>query len=321
MVLQVLGAARKSIDLAIYEISDAQVMTALTAAVGREVAVRVLYNWYSFTSSMRLTDITPAVDKLTKAGIQCRMAPKKFEVTHEKAFVVDGSTGIVMSFNLTADYFANTRDFGIVTTVPAEVAEIGAVFNADWDSRAITPTSPSTLVWSPVNSRARLAALINGAHSTLDVYCEEASDPGTLGALVAAAKRGVKVRFIAAVLSGEGLLNGNARGITFMLAGGISAVCKSFLYIHAKMILADVGSQEAQAYIGSVNFSCVSLNDNRECGILVTEGAILQRLKATYQSDWAQPNVTVTPDSSPLAVCPGAPEGREKSRVAQRSAG
>jgi cardiolipin synthase A/B len=320
LVLQILGAAQTSIDLTIYEISDPQIMAALTAAQARKIAVRVIYNWYSFTSSMQLTDITPAVNALTKAGIQCRKAPQNFEVTHEKAFVVDGATGIVMSFNLTADYFGGTRDFGVVTTVAAEVAEIAAVFEADWNATAITPTAAS-MVWSPVNSRAKLAALVNGAHSTLDVYCEEASDPGILGALVAAAKRGVRVRFIAAVLAGEGALNGNARGVTFMQAGGVSAVCKSFLYIHAKMILADLGSAAAAAYIGSVNYSCVSLNDNRECGILVTEPAILQRLEDTYQSDWAQPSVAVTPDTSPLAACPGNASARTKTRVAQRAAG
>ncbi len=240
LVLQVLGAAKASIDLTIYEISDPQIMGALTAAQARGVAVRVLYNWYSFMPSMQQKDITPAVAALTKAGVQCKMAPKAFEVTHEKAFVVDAATAIVMSFNLTSEYFGTTRDFGIVTTVPAEVAEIAAVFNADWNGKAITPAAPS-LVWSPVNSRAKLTALINGARSTLDFYCEETSDPGTLGALVVAAKRGVKVRFIAAVLAGEGNANGNAQGVTFMLAGGVSAVCKSFLYIHAKMALADLG--------------------------------------------------------------------------------
>jgi phosphatidylserine/phosphatidylglycerophosphate/cardiolipin synthase-like enzyme len=118
--------------------------------------------------------------------------------------------------------------------------------------------------------------------------------------MVAAAKRGVKVRFIAAVLSEEGKVNGNARGVTTLLNGGVNAVCKTFLYIHAKMILADYGTSNAQAYIGSENFSCVSLNENRECGIIVTDSAILSRLNTTYASDWAQPSVTVTPDNTPL---------------------
>jgi phosphatidylserine/phosphatidylglycerophosphate/cardiolipin synthase-like enzyme len=304
LVLQALNAATKSIDLTIYELSDPQIMSALESAQARKVAVRVLYNWNSFTPRMQQTDITPMVQKLKKAGIECRPAPRIFEVTHEKAFAIDGATALVMSFNLTAEYFGTTRDFGILTTVPAEVAEIGAVFQADWSGRAITPNVAS-LVWSPTNSRAKLTSLIAGAQKTLDIYCEEAEDPGTVGAMVAAAKRGVKVRFIAAVLTAEGKINGNARGVTTMLNGGVDAVCKSFLYIHAKMALADYGTPGAQAYIGSENFACVSLNNNRECGILVSEPAILDRLNATYASDWAQPSVSVMPDTTPLTPCSG----------------
>ena len=304
LVLEALNAATKSIDLTIYEISDPQIMSALASAQARKVSVRVLYNWYSFTPRMQQTDITPAVQKLTQAGIQCRQAPRTFEVTHEKAFVIDGTTGIVMSFNLTSEYFGTTRDFGIVTTVPAEVAEIEAVFQADWSGTAVTPKTAS-MVWSPNNSHAKLMSLISSAQKTLDIYCEEADDPGTLGAMVTAAKRGVKVRFIAAVLTAEGKINGNARGVTTMLNGGVTAVCKSFLYIHAKMALADYGTPHAQAYIGSENFSCTSLNKNRECGIIVSEPAILDRLNSTYTSDWAKPSVTVQPDPTPLTPCSG----------------
>ena len=309
LVLQILGAATKTIDLTIYEIGDPQIMSALTSAQDRGVTVRVLYNWHSFLPRQQQTDVTPYINTLTQAGVQCRQAPAKFTVTHEKAFVIDGVTAIVMSFNLTNEYFGGTRDFGIVTTVPAEVAEIDAVFNADWNSQPITPTVPS-MVWSPVNSRAKLTALINGAQSTLDVYCEEAEDPGTLGALVAAAKRGVKVRFIAAVDGSQIKINGNARGVTFLQAGGVNAVCRGagtnpLLYFHAKMVLVDLGSPNARAFIGSENLSCVSLNENRECGIIVNEPAILQRLESIFLFDLAQPNVPVIPDHTPLVPCGG----------------
>ena len=317
-VLNALKAAKKSIDLTIYEISDPQIMSALQAARARGVAVRVIYNWYSFPPNMQQRQIAPAIQELTKAGILCKQAPRTFEVTHEKAFVIDGATGIVMSFNLTSEYFGQTRDFGIVTTAAGEVKEISNVFEADWNDKPVTPEVPS-LVWSPVNSRAKLTSLINGAKNTLDIYCEEADDPGTLGAMVAAAKRGVKVRFIAAVLSGEGQVNGNARGVTYLQSGGVNAVCKSFLYIHAKMVLADYGRPNAQAYIGSENFSCVSLDDNRECGIILSESDILARLQSTYNSDWAQPSVSVTPDNTPIKACQGNPAGRAQARQKARA--
>jgi phosphatidylserine/phosphatidylglycerophosphate/cardiolipin synthase-like enzyme len=112
-----------------------------------------------------------------------------------------------------------------------------------------------------------------------------------------------------------------------MRNGGVNAVCKSFpvpggtgqMYIHAKMILADNGTASAQAYIGSENFSCVSLDDNRECGIIVTEPAILTRLQSTYNSDWAQPSVPVTPNTKPLTACMGNPAARTQTRVQVRS--
>jgi cardiolipin synthase A/B len=318
LVLNALNAAKKSIDLTIYEISDPQIMSALTSAQARGAAVRVLYNWYSFPADTQQRDITPAIQALTQAGIQCREAPRTFEVTHEKAFTIDGTTGIVMSFNLTSEYFGTTRDFGIVTTVGAEVTEISNVFEADWNAKPVTPQVAS-LVWSPVNSRSKLTALINGAKHTLDIYCEEVDDPGTIGAMVAAAKRGVKVRFIAAVLSGEGKINGNARGVTTLKGGGVNAVCKSFLYIHAKMVLADHGTPSAQAYIGSENFSCVSLDDNRECGIIVSESAILDRLQSTYNLDWAKPSVAVMPDNTPIPACLGDPAGRARARRKARA--
>jgi phosphatidylserine/phosphatidylglycerophosphate/cardiolipin synthase-like enzyme len=317
-VLNALKAAKKSIGLTIYEISDPQIMSALQAARARGVAVRVLYDWYSFPADMQQREITPAIQELTKAGILCKQAPRTFEVTHEKAFVIDGATALVMSFNLTSEYFGQTRDFGIVTTEKPEVTEISNVFEADWNDKPVTPQVAS-LVWSPVNSRSKLTSLISGSSNTLDIYCEEVDDPGTLGAMVEAAKRGVKVRFIAAVLSGEGKVNGNARGITYLQSGGVNAVCKSFLYIHAKMVLADFGKATARAYIGSENFSCVSLDDNRECGIIVSESEILARLQSTYNSDWAQPSVAVTPDHTPINACQGDPASRAQARRAARA--
>jgi phosphatidylserine/phosphatidylglycerophosphate/cardiolipin synthase-like enzyme len=328
LILNLLNAARNSIDLTIYELSDSEIMSALKAAQIRKVAVQVLYNWYSFPADTQQREIMPVIQQLRAAGIQCQPAPANFEVTHEKAFVIDDSTGIVMSFNLTSEYFSDTRDFGIVTTVPAEVAEMAAVFSADWNGTPIVPKVAS-MVWSPVNSRTKLMALINDTKKTLDLYSEELDDPGTLGAMVAAAKRGVKVRFIAAVLSGQGKANGNAGGITFLRNGQVNAVCKSFsfvtkgvqhqMYIHAKMALADYQMPNAQAYIGSENFTCVSLDDNRECGIIVSEPAILERLHATFDADWAKPSVPVTPDNSPLEPCMGNPAARTAARIKARA--
>jgi hypothetical protein len=48
LLLKPLNAAKKSVELTIYELSDSQIISALKAAQDRKLAVRVLYNWYSF---------------------------------------------------------------------------------------------------------------------------------------------------------------------------------------------------------------------------------------------------------------------------------
>lgn len=329
-ILAGLGSAVESVDVTIYELSDAEVVAALIAAQQRHVAVRVLYNWYSFDAETRKSAIAPVVSQLSRAGVACRRAPREFEVTHQKSLVVDGGSAFILTLNLASEYFESTRDFGIVSTVAEEVAEVASVFAADWTSAAVRPNVAS-LVWSPTNSRARLTELITGATRSLDVYNEELSDPGILGALAAAASRGVTVRVIAAVLTADGSSGGpneNAPGITYLRAHGVLAECKSFpvptpdgrvpIYIHAKAIVADIGSEGARAFVGSENFSCGSLDDNRECGIIVTESPILERIESTFAADWAEPSVTVVPDPSPLPACPADPDARTRARVASR---
>ena len=325
-VMSAIAGASRSIDLTIYELSDSQIVGALETAASRKVQVRVLYNWYSISPEDQRTNVLPIVQQLASAGVACRPAPKIFEVTHEKAMVLDGTSALVMSFNLSKQYFGSTRDFGIRTVVPTEVQEVAAVFEADWNGQTASPSVPS-MVWSPVNSRPKLTALIASARRTLEVYCEELGDPGILDALVAAAKRGVQVRLIAAVLLGSGPGNENAPGITRLRAGGVDAVSKSFpapsgtgdLYIHAKAIVADSGLPTAQAFVGSENISCTSLDDNRECGILVTEPDLLAQIEATFASDWAQASVTVAHDTTPIEPCPADAAARASARVASRS--
>ena len=329
MVLTSINSATRTLDLAIYEVSDTAIVSALIASQTRNVAVRVLYNWYSFDAAAQQSEVLATIDQLTQAGILCRRAPQAFEVTHEKVCVIDGASALVMTFNLVAEYFESTRDFGVLTTVPSEIAEIMEVFEADWGSLPVTP-SISTLVWSPTNSRARLSALIGSAERTLEVYNEELSDPGVMEALVSAAQRGVIVRVIAAVLSSESKPNANAAGITYLTSHGVQAECKAFpvstasgavpIYIHAKVIVADFETANAQAFVGSENLSCVSLDENRECGIFVREPAILARIESTFQSDWAQPSVPVAPDTTPLSPCPANASTRTIVRIASRRA-
>lgn len=285
LILSALQEAKQSIDLTIYELDDPEVDAALVSAHERGVKVRVLYNYYSFISQGRNPNEF-AVNLLNSAGIQSKPASSSFLDTHQKTFVIDSSEAIIMTFNLQSNYFLGTRDFGIITTNPAEVAEIQRVFEADWNYQPVTVTQP-TLVWSPVNSRKKILGVINDATKTLIVYNEEIQDEACIQALISAASRGVAVRLISAQLTQDGR-DANTPGRQSLNGGGVDARAGTSLYIHAKMILADYGTSDQVAFVGSENFSEASLDKNRELGILVEDKTILDRLNTVFEQDWAK---------------------------------
>jgi len=288
MVLDTINGAEKTLTITIYELNDPQIVSALAAAEKRGVSVRVLYNNASFASMNQTNPNFYAVYNLTPAGVALEPASPVFTVTHQKTLTADGKKSLIMTFNLEPGYFATTRDFGILTTNMTEVQEITDVFEADWNYQKVTP-SVQTLVWSPVNSRAKILSVINGSAKTLEVYNEEIKDPQCIDALIAAAKRGVVVRVIAADLQGNEGRNTNAQALRTLNAGGVQAKTITSLYIHAKMALADYNTTGQIVYLGSENFSNVSLNQNRELGILVTEKPILDRLESVFSQDWQVP--------------------------------
>lgn len=287
MVLSTIASATENLTLTIYELTDPDIITSLDAAQGRGVSVRVLYNNHSFSSMNRTNPNNGAVASLLQAGAAAEPASPVFTVTHQKTLTADGSRSCIMTFNLEPDYFNTTRDFGILTTNMSEVQEVVDVFDADWNYRNVTPTLPS-LVWSPVNSRAKILNLINHATRTLEVYNEEITDKQCIDSLVMAAKRGVAVRVIAADLESNGK-NKNAPALATLNDSGAEAKTITSLYIHAKMVLADYGTPDQIAYIGSENFGYVSLDKNRELGILVVEKPILDRLESVFSKDWLVP--------------------------------
>jgi phosphatidylserine/phosphatidylglycerophosphate/cardiolipin synthase-like enzyme len=286
MVLSTINGAHENLTLTIYEITDPEIVAALAAAQGRGVAVRVLYNNASFASMNETNPNAGAVANLSRAGVKTRPASPVFTVTHQKTLTADRTRSLIMTFNLEPDYFTTTRDFGILTTDTNEVREVAGVFEADWNYTNVTPADPP-LVWSPVNSREKILGVIGNATRTLDLYNEEINDPQCISALVEASKRGVAVRVIAADL--DGAKNKNAPALKTLNANGAQAKTITSLYIHAKMVLADYQTPDQIAYLGSENLGEVSLDKNRELGILVTEKPILDRLESVFSQDWLVP--------------------------------
>ena len=280
-IYELITGARSSVDLTMYELADPTAEADLAADAARGVDVRVLLDQHLEKSAN-----TGAYDYLSARGVHVRWAPAG-TAYHQKTLTVDGATSVIMTLNLVARDYPGTRDFAVIDTGRADVADVAAIvaaFNADFAGRAITPDG-ADLVWSPTNAKASVLSVIDGAKHTLAVEDEEMDDPAVTAALAAAARRGVHVTItMTADSEWDTAFAELARaGAHIRLYPDDS----SALYIHAKAIVADPGRPGQRVLVGSQNFSVASLGYNRELGILTSDQRIVAAIAATLAHDYA----------------------------------
>ena len=282
-VLDAFNNAQTSINLIIYLLSDRDVITALKNAVLRGVAVRVLIEQNPCCANNNTMQRAVFSD-LQEGGVQVQWTNPAFRLTHAKMAVIDGTTTLIMSQNLTRTSFTFNREADIVDRDPADVESLGALFEADWARTPYAPTNPN-LVIANADARRKLLAMINGATKSLAIESEEMQDPAIIDALIAAQKRGVAVRYIGSIAPVNGnnpQRDDNAAGRKRLAAAGVGVRLLATPYVHTKTMVAD----GTVAFVGSENFSAASLDTNREIGILTTDATTITRLMTVYTKDW-----------------------------------
>ena len=277
-VYRLIKHARHYIDLTMYEFSDTKAELDLAAAARRGVTVKMVLDQREKSHN------SAAYDYLRSHGVKAVWSSPSFEYTHQKTLLVDGSTAVIMTANLTSEYYSTSRDFLVVDTKPADLAAIAQVFNADFAHRSVHPGDGRDLVWSPTDSQAQLLGLIDGARKSLRIYSEEMGDTTIEDALIKAAHRGVSVRVCGENSGGE-----YDSDFSRLTAGGVHVSYYSSstgFYIHGKVIEADYGTSHARVFIGSENFSSTSLNRNRELGLITANQKAMSSIASTFAADY-----------------------------------
>ena len=277
-VYDLISRARSSIDLTMYELSDHTAESDLGAAAKRGVDVKVVLDHKEKSSN------DSAYDYLRSHDVHVVWSSSKYTYTHQKTLVVDGSEAVIMTANLTSQYYSTSRDFLVTDTSRPDVDAITAVFDADYAHHSVTPGDGQDLVWSPTDSQDKLLGLINGAHHSLRIYSEEMGDRTVENALIRAAKRGVDVQVCGENESGE-----YDSAFAKLARAGIRISYYSSstgFYIHGKVVEADYGTKHGKIFIGSENFSNTSLNQNRELGLIISSHAVMSAIAGTFASDF-----------------------------------
>lgn len=288
-----IAAAKHSIDMEMYELSDPTAERDLGQAAGRGVTVRVLLD-RAFSGG----EVNAAAYAYLKAhGVQVRWAPANY-IFHIKTTTFDARTSDVSTANLTAAYYASTRDAEVIDTNPAQVQAIELTFRMDWEAApggvpaAQTAQAPG-LIWSPNTldgtAEAAMVAEVHAARRAIDFESEELSDPPVYNALAADARRGVSCRI---VMTNSTEWKAAFRAVT--KAGchvHVFPDTAKALYIHEKLLLVDPGKSDESLLIGSQNASWESLNENRELGLMITNAhggaTVIHDVSATFQTDFS----------------------------------
>ena len=315
-LVQAIDGAEKSLRMKVYLVTEDNVVDALKRAAQRGVDTRVMIepNPEGGGDTNRV-----AAAELAAAGVQVRDTPSAFRLSHEKSLVVDDRVAFIMTHNLTRSSFAKNREFEAISEDKAVVEEVAEVFDADWERRE-PDLSKALLVWSPINSRPRITALIDGARTTLDLYQASVLDDELNERLKAAVKRGVQVRLVMSPPSDSS--DPDFPELNLLQAGGVQVRVLEEPYIHAKTLLADGKT----AFVGSENFTKSSLELNRELGIVFDDAAAVNRLAGAFLQDWNQatpwsaPQATASSPSSPSSP-PPPPGGVVPWQDAARYAG
>ncbi|MDX2166054.1 MAG: phospholipase D-like domain-containing protein [Deltaproteobacteria bacterium] len=290
-VVALIDQARKTLRVKQFTLTDSAIMSALVRAHERGVTVRVMLNPHR-SSGDRANDESFAA--LRKKGIKVEWTNPAFAVTHEKSVVVDDHTALIATFNMCTKYFTETRDYGIVTRVANQVAEIIAGFEADWHRKPFEPVHETGLLWSSNNARQHMAWFIDAAKDELLIQHPKFVDATIVERIAAARDRGVKVDLLCGGKHGisDWDILDTFSSLRLLDRSGVKIRRQKHLKLHAKLLLVD----DKRALVGSMNIDRSAFDLRRELGVITHDGHTIKALRKVFEHDWKEAKPYEAPD-------------------------
>jgi len=270
-----LAAARQRVWVEMYLFTDGDALDALVAAHRAGADVRVLLEPAPYGAG---DDNQTAYVTLQQAGVDVRWFSMPGGLVHIKLLLIDDAAW-VLTPNLTSAGLTRNREYAVIDRAPADVARAESVFQADQAGRPLGDDAGTRVLVSPRDARPRLTAAIDAARASLSVEIEELSDADLIAHLAAAHGRGVGVSVL---VPASNVSAATGAGVAALRSAGVPVRALSSPTLHAKAMVIDGGT----TYLGSVNFTRASLDDNRELGLLLADAPVTARVAATLDADW-----------------------------------
>ncbi len=276
-----IGAARRRLDCALFELESDRIADALIAAKRRGVVVRLV-------ADADYRD-NPQMQRVMAAGIPV-VFDGRSAFMHNKFLVADSAAVWTGSFN-TTDNCAYRNNNNAVVIRSAELAENYArEFSEMFVGRKFGPRSPSNTphtqvrlgnidiynYFAPEDDVApKVVRILRSARREIRFMAFSFTDTAIGGAMIAAHVRGVAVEGVVEARNADGRGSQSARlaraGIT-VLPDGNNAM------LHHKVIIVD----GQWTILGSYNFTASAAGDNDENLLIIKNAAVARAFISEY---------------------------------------
>ena len=267
-LLEALEGARSSIDMYIFRLTYPAVEEALADAVRRGVVVRTLIAHLNGSGEDALRKLEL---RLLGLGATVSRTDEDLLRYHGKMMIVDRRTLYVLGYNFNRKDIELIWSLGVATQQSDLVAEALRLFQADFDRKIYTPGLDRFVV-SPLNSRASLLELVEGAREQLLIYDSRLSDNQMQRAIEGQAMKGVEVRVI-------GKVEKDLRDVAVRRFGEER--------LHVRAIVRD----GQRVFIGSQSLRRAELERRREIGVIFDDRKIAGQIATIFDEDWVAAEV------------------------------
>lgn len=272
--------AHTGIDLNAYLMDNPAILTALRQAGQRGIPIHVILAPNPYDDTAAVPQERQALSTIPDATV--RNAPPRFDQAyafdHAKYLVINPgtvqTTAILGSPNFTDSAFDGTNMEAAVQVTGTAAQAVAQVFRADWTDRAAGSGPRQTLVLSPGATATWLQLL--RSPGLIQMTTEEIGDDPTV--LSAMARKESDLQLLCPAPSSAAAQS----SLATLAQAGVKIRTLSAPYVHAKTIITT-----QTAFLGSQNLSSMSLQDNRELGVLVS-GTARTALATWFQHWWAQ---------------------------------
>ena len=262
-LLEGINQAQESIEIVIYRLDRLEIEQALVVAAARGVRVHALI---TYTNKEDLKEIKRLEKRLSERKVKVTRTAEDLVRYHSKVMIIDRRQLFLLTFNFTFLDIHHSRSFGVVTEDKQLVSEAVRLFNSD-----VAKKSPKVeaehFVISPINSRKKLSAFIQGAEKQLLIYDGKLNDAQMLKLLENKAKAGVEIKII---------------GVTGKPIKGIQVRPMPLIRLHTQAIVRD----GKQVFFGSQSLRNVELDQRREVGLITDDKEAIKSFFLIFVLDW-----------------------------------